>query len=191
MIFSDEKTFSSQRKGSKRVRKFRGEPSPLFTLKSLRKINLNVWGCITANGVGKIVRVSENFNGAQYTNVLKTVLSEMKQSQPDCIFMQDNASIHKVENVMQLFANLEISTLNWPAKSPDLNPIENVWGLMQIRLDQLYDKQGKEPKNANELFITIEKVWNEITQKEIQNLYQSLPKRMQSVVDLNGNRTKY
>ena len=166
MVFSDEKTFSSQRVGSKRVRKFRGKPSPIFTTKSLRKITVNCWGCITSNDVGQIVQVSDGFNGEQYAQVLKKVLPEMKQNRPDCIFMQDNASVHKVETVMQLLTNMEVQTLNWSAKSPDLNPIENVWGLMQIRLNKFYDEHG-EPKNVKELFCVIEKVWKEITQEEI------------------------
>ena len=190
VIFSDEKTFSSQRTGSKRVRKLRNEPSPAFTWKSPRRITVNCWGCITKNGVGKIVRVSDGFNGEQYEEVLKNVLPETMQNLPNCVFQQDNASIHKVESVTRLFNTLQISTLSWPAKSPDPNIIEHVWALMQVRLNKLYDEQG-EPKNVNQLFSQIEKVWNEITVEEILNLYKSLPKRVQCVIAANGNRTKY
>lgn len=114
----------------------------------------------------------------------------MKKSQPNFIFMQDNASIHKVDIVVTLFHDLEIATLNWPPKSPDLNPIENIWGVMQNRLNKIFDDQG-EPTNANDLFYLIERVWNDIKPEEIQKLYQSLPNRIQGVLNANGGRTKY
>ena len=172
------------------MRKLRGEPSPAFTLSGPRKIKVNCWGCITGNGVRKIFRISDGFNGEQYAKLLKTVLTDLKKIQPDFTFMQDNASIHKVEVVTTLFHDLKIPTLNWPPKSPDLNPIENIWGLMQNRLNKVFDNDG-EPESANELFCLIEKVWNEIKPEEIRNLYQSLPKRIQGVLNANGCRTKY
>ena len=190
VIFTDEKTFSSQRTGSKRVRKARGQPHIVFTLKGRQKVTVNCWGYITASGVGKIIRVSENFTGRMYEELLRTVIPDIMESCSDFIFMQDDASIHCVEPVVDYLHELQVKKLNWPPKSPDLNPIENVWTLMQHRLNKHFDESG-EPSNANELFSLIERVWNGIGVETLKSLYASMTKRVQGVIDSEGQRTKY
>ena len=91
---------------------------------------------------------------------------------------------------MDYIHSLDIAKLNWPAKSPDLNPIENVWGLMQTRLNKLFDQSG-EPSTENALFTLVEKVWNKISAETINSLYKSMPKRIQLVKNSNGQPTKY
>lgn len=104
--------------------------------------------------------------------------------------MQDNASIHQVEVVQDLFNDLQIPKLNWPARSPDLNPIENVWGMMIRELNKLYDEQG-EPRTGDQLWEMVQKVWNEITVQKINSLYESMPDRIQAVINAREGRTKY
>lgn len=82
VIFTDEKTFSSQRTGSKRVRKFRGQPAQVFTFKGPRKVTVNCWGYITSTGVGKLYAFlmvlmassMENFLKVFYQKSLKSFL---------------------------------------------------------------------------------------------------------------------
>ena len=59
-----------------------------------------------------------------------TFFPEIRQFKPDFIFMQDNASIHKAELVMDYLKEENVNPLNWPPRSPDLNPIENIWSKM-------------------------------------------------------------
>ena len=81
----------------------------------------------------------------------------------------------------------KIEVLPWPAKSPDLNIIENLWGI----LARAVYANGRQFDTKNELTEAILKHWREISQETIQNLYNSIPNRLVAVLEKNGGPTKY
>ncbi|GFU80771.1 transposable element Tcb2 transposase [Trichonephila clavipes] len=60
-----------------------------------------------------------------------------------------------------------ITTLPWPARSPDLSPIESIWDHLERRVWH--------PTSLNELEARLQQIWNEMSQDIIQNLYASMP----------------
>jgi hypothetical protein len=77
--------------------------------------------------------------------------------------------------------------MDWPARSPDMNPIEHVWSRLKLRLNQ-----GEyEFHNLNELANAIREEWEAIPQEFIANLVHSMPRRVAAVLRAHGGPTKY
>ena len=75
--------------------------------------------------------------------------------------------------------------LEWPAQSPDLNPIENLWCEAERRLG------GHKFKKSDELFNAVRKAWESIPKSRLEKLVESMPRRCQAVIDAKGYATKY
>jgi len=76
--------------------------------------------------------------------------------------------------------------LDWPAQSPDLNPIENLWAIMKRSIMTQIIAQGVEDLEK-QLF----NEWWSIPQETINKLIDSMPSRVQVVIDPHGGPTKY
>lgn len=87
-----------------------------------------------------------------------------------------------------------ISLLEWPPYSPDLNPIEHVWNLLKRRLFQLFPHLFDLNRNladGEEFKECLQKAWDSITQEEIRDLIDSIPRRLAAVIAAKGWYTKY
>ncbi|XDV17320.1 hypothetical protein PO909_023200 [Leuciscus waleckii] len=85
---------------------------------------------------------------------------------PDMILQQDNATSHTARSVREFLHDSNVSVLPWPAKSPDLNPIEHVWDL----LDRRVRARAIPPRNVQELASALVEEWCNISQQELTNL---------------------
>jgi len=75
--------------------------------------------------------------------------------------------------------------MDWPANSPDLNPIENLWAIVKGRVEK------RQPKNIAELEQFMVEEWDSIPQYIIINLIRSMKERCQLIIDNNGERIPY
>ncbi len=84
-----------------------------------------------------------------------------------------------------LAAEEEGTGIDWPACSPDLSPIENVWRILKRKMRQ------RRPRTVAHLKTCLQEEWDKITPETLHHLVSSVPKRLLSVVKRNGNITKW
>lgn len=151
-------------------------------------IKINVWGCFSAHGVGSICTVDGTLEQYQYMDILeREMLPSVKNLFDDgsWTFQQDNDPKHTAINTRNWFVEHEVPLTEWPAQSPDLNPIENLWSI----LDQRCAK--RKPNNAAHLFQILEEEWYNLPVELLTRLVHSMPRRCQAVIDAEGGMTKY
>ena len=150
------------------------------------------WGCFSAFGLGPLVALEGNQNQHSYVETLKEyLLPEITAAQREfginMVFMQDNAPCHKTNLVLNFLQENNISTLDWPPQSPDMNPIENLWSIIKKRRQKKYGFV----KTKNELIEQVFKIWNEIDTSLLESLTDSIENRLREVIRLEGRSTKY
>ncbi len=103
-----------------------------------------LWGCFSAFGAGNLVRVEGIIKTEDYEKILKDNLKQ-SATKHGLGFQHDNDPKHTsllVKNYLQMS---KVNILDWPTQSPDLNPIENLWGSLKTRV------HARRPTNLEEL----------------------------------------
>lgn len=139
-----------------------------------------IWGCFTYNGGSSVSFVSGKINSQAYQSVLAShILPNAKfLAVENFKYQQDNAPIHSSNSTKNWFQDNNVETLNWPPKSPDLNPTENLWG---DRARRVY-ANGRHFTSSIELKSTIEDEWYKTDPELCQKLVSSMKTRIFEVI---------
>ena len=150
-----------------------------------------VWGIIMPKGVGRLVRVDGTMDRFKYIQVLRKgllgTLRDYKMKPSDIVFQQDNDPKHTAKSTHEWFDEHGFILLPWPAQSPDINPIENVWDHLARRLA----KRSVQPTTEDELWEALQEEWYKIDVGYIQKLYASMPMRVEEVIWRKGWNIPY
>ncbi|GFV53241.1 transposable element Tc3 transposase [Trichonephila clavipes] len=92
------------------------------------------------------------------------------------LFMDDNAPCHRTVAAEQLLESEDIERMDWPARSPDLNPIEHVWDVLGRRLAA----RTFPPVTIRELRLALQDEWAAMPQQLIDTLILSMGRRCET-----------
>ncbi len=193
VLFSDESKFCiSFGNQGPRVWRKSGEAQNPCCLKSSVKFPqpVMIWAAMSSAGVGPLCFLKSTVNAAIYQEILEhfTLPSADKlYGDDDFIFQQDLAPAHTAKGTKSWFNDHGVTLLDSskPANSPDLNPIENLWGIVKRKM------RDTRPNNADELKATVKETWASIPPQQCHKLITSMPRRIEAVIKAKGGPTKY
>ncbi len=191
VLFSDESTFCiSFVNQAPRVWRKSGEAQNPCCLKSSVKFpqSVMIWAAMSSAGVGPLCFLKSTVNAAIYQEILEHFMlpsADKLYWDADFIFQQDLAPAHTAKGTKSWFNDHGVTVLDWPANSPDLNPIENLWGIVKRKM------RDTRPNNADELKATVKETWASIPPQQCHKLITSMPRRIEAVIKAKGAPTKY
>ena len=149
-----------------------------------------VWGCVSYHGIGTLSHVERTINANKYINILDNNLWPVIArhfGNDDYTFMDDNAPVHRANTVKAYKENNQINETEWPAQSPDMNIIENIW----LRIKRDIENQTSNVTTPQQLFDVIRGAWQNIPVDYVKGLYETIPGRLCEVLRMKGHLTKY
>ncbi len=148
-----------------------------------------VWGGISLAGKTRLIIVNGNLNALRYRDEIlaPVALPFLRNLGPGSILQDDNARPHRARLVTDFLQANGIQRMEWPAASPDLNPIEHLW-----------DQLGRAVRNRITYATTLcdlrrilVEEWDNIPMANIRRFIVSMRRRCQCVVASYGGSTRY
>nr|CAH7737754.1 unnamed protein product [Callosobruchus chinensis] len=147
------------------------------------------WRNVLFSDESRFRLIPETMTGAYYLqNIINAIVQPLRNEIGDqFIFMDDNARPHRTRAVQQALENGDIAKLEWPAMSPDINPIEHVWNYVSRAIFN----RNNPPRITQELIVAATEEWDNIPQEVINNLIIGMHRRVDELIRSICGNTMY
>jgi len=163
-----------------------------------------IWACFMGDKLGPIVFISGSVNQDVYMEMLRTEFDPYLEAlatdtQTTYEFQQDNAHPHTARRTVKFLEVLAkkhgLTIMDWPANSPDLSPIEDLWAHLKYELRRRYPDTARlkgSPQTIKAMLQErLHKIWWEIGEEVLNRLVESMPGRVQEVIAAKGWYTSH
>ncbi len=145
-----------------------------------------MWGCMSAAGVGELHFIDGIMNSQMYSSILKEkMLPSLRALGRRALFQHDNDPKHTSKATVGFLKKNRVKVIQWPSMSPDLNPIEHLWGILKRQVEH------HSPSSIQSLKEVILEEWKKIDLAKCCQLVHSMPRRLGAVIKNHGGHTKY
>jgi hypothetical protein len=118
-----------------------------------------LWGCFSAAGTGRPVRIGAKMNEANYREILDDNMLQSAQHLrlgQRFTFLQDNDPKYTTKTTQEWLRDKSLNILEWPSQSPEKNLIEHLWRDLKIAVQQ------RSPSNLTELERICREEWDKL-----------------------------
>jgi len=197
VIFMDESQFIGGKSRIQYVRRYEGQRYNINCVRRYRNrsvASVNVWAAISLQGLSDLHIINGRLNGQRYCDeiLIGSLMPFIDNALPagdNFMLLHDNCPIHKSRIVQQwLQTKNNVHVIDWPAVSPDLNPIENVWGDMKRQIANV------DVSNTDSLVREMQRLWLSYREERnfvVLNAINSMHSRCQALISSNGSYTGY
>jgi transposase len=192
VVFSDEHKFKQFKGGNPRHDQVWAKSASEVPPREVEKwgLTLDVWAGISLQGKTKLGIYEETLNAQGYQDILQQILMpqarewfEDEKSQWE--LQQDKASCHTAKSTMRFLEQEGIAVVEgWPTKGDDINPMENLWAILDERLE------SKKFTNKSSMERAVCAMWKDVDDQLITNLISSVPDRLRRIVKAKGGSIK-